>query len=313
MQLQNVAELQNATRRFGHVVAVADLSLDLRAGEILGLYGPSGSGKTTTIRLILGVYLPTAGSVRILGVPSNRLGARERQQIGYAAQRYLYPPTLTAYETVAYAAGLYGMGLFRGPRAIRHVLNKVDLWDKRRRSVDDMSGGERRRITNAAALVHGPRLIFLDEPTSGLDPLLRTQTWEWFRELRSEGRTLLVSGHYLEEAEQCDRLALVVGGKVVALGTPGELRHQALGGEIVQVEVEGPLAAAVDALRDISHQVSKIQVHAAQELWVTVPDAGTALPILLERLQGKGVVVRSAGEVRPPFDEIFGTLVQSGD
>src|SRR5579872_6624595 len=103
MQMQNVAELQDATRRFGDVVAVSNLSLDLRAGEILGMYGPSGSGKTTTIRLILGIYLPTAGSVRILGVPSNRLGARQRQQIGYAPQRYLFPPTLSAYETVAYA------------------------------------------------------------------------------------------------------------------------------------------------------------------------------------------------------------------
>src|SRR5438874_13716380 len=121
MSMQNVAELQNATRRFDDVVAVSNLSLDLRAGEILGLYGPSGSGKTTTIRMILGVYLPTAGTVRIFGVPSHRMGARERERIGYSPQQFHYPPTLAAGETVGFAAGLYGVNPFTAHKATRSV------------------------------------------------------------------------------------------------------------------------------------------------------------------------------------------------
>src|SRR5579859_570597 len=218
-----LVEIDQVQRRFGEVVAVDDLTLGLRRGEILGLYGPSGSGKTTTIRMALGVYLPTAGTVRIFGVPSHRMGARERERIGYSPQQFLYPPTLAAGETVGFAAGLYGVNPFRARRAIHSALEHVDLWEKRSYRVGSMSGGERRRVGIAAALVHRPALAFLDEPTSGLDPFLRTRMWEWFRELRDQGCTLLITGHYLAEAEFCDRVAFLVQGKLASLGTPIEL------------------------------------------------------------------------------------------
>lgn len=306
---RTLVDVEHAQRRFGDVIAVDDLTLSLRQGEILGVYGASGSGKTTTIRLILGVHLPTAGSVSILGVPSHRLGARQRQQIGYSPQNFLYPPTFSVEETVGLAAGLYGLGPFRTGKAVRSVLEHVDLWDKRRHTVGTMSGGERRRVANAAALVHQPRLVFLDEPTSGLDPILRTRTWDWFRALRGEGRTLLVTGHYMAEAEFCDRLALLAEGKLASLGTPAELRREALGGDIVEVVVAGSLTRAMDVLRqeDLVHAVS---VHGDNRVWVTVDQAGPATPILVDRLRAQQVQIISVNEVRPPFDEIFKQLVR---
>jgi ABC-2 type transport system ATP-binding protein len=307
--METLVECAHAQRRFGNVVAVNDLSLDLYRGEILGLYGPSGSGKTTTIRLALGVYVPTGGKVQILGVPSHQLGARQREQIGYAPQQFLYPPTLSVYETLSLALGLYGkLPLFSG-RAIRATLERVDLWSKRNYNVGKMSGGERRRVSIAAALVHGPRLVFLDEPTSGLDPSLRSTMWDWFLDLRRQGITLLVSGHYLVEAEQCDRVALLVGGKLAALGTPDELRRRALGGELVEIVVSGDLSHAIDALRGYS-PVHRLDVRNGDRLWVAVDRAGSELPGLVDRLRATGVDVRSINPIRPPFDEVYETLVE---
>jgi ABC-2 type transport system ATP-binding protein len=307
--VDTIVELDNVTRRFGDVVAVQDVSLALRAGEILGLYGPSGSGKTTTMRLILGVLLPTSGTVRVFGRKSTHVGGKERRQIGYGPQRFIYPPTLAADEVLWFAAGLYGMGWLHTNHQVHYVLDRVDLWPKRKRIVNDMSGGERRRVTNAAALVHQPRLVFMDEPTSGLDPILRDRTWTWFRELRDKGTTLLVTGHYLDEAEECDRVALIVDGRVTSVGTPQELRRQAFGGEVVEVKVDGSLAEATDAVRGVPG-VRRVRVAGEGDLWVTVEEAGRAVPSIIQGLQGRGLTVSSANEIRPPFDQVYERLVE---
>jgi ABC-2 type transport system ATP-binding protein len=306
---ETLVEIEHVQRRFGDIVAVDNLTLALRQGEILGLFGPSGSGKTTTIRMALGVYLPTTGTVRIFGVPSHRMGARERERIGYSPQQFLYPPTLAAGETVGFAAGMYGVNPFRARKAIRSVLEHVELWEKRRYRVGSMSGGERRRVAIAAALVHRPSLVFLDEPTSGLDPSLRARMWEWFRELRDAGCTLLITGHYLAEAEFCDRVALLVEGKLASLGTPSELRRQALGGDIIEVVIGGQLSLAIDALQneDLVHSVN---VRGRDRLWVTADEAGRALPVIVDRLREHNVELRSINEIRPPFDEVYEQLVE---
>jgi len=258
--------------------------------------------------MALGVYLPTAGTVRIFGVSSHRMGARERERIGYSPQQFLYPPTLSAGETVGFAAGLYGVNPFKARRAIHSALEHVDLWEKRNYRVGSMSGGERRRVAIAAALVHRPALAFLDEPTSGLDPALRARMWEWFRELRDRGCTLLITGHYLAEAEFCDRVAFLVQGKLAALGTPSELRRRALGGDIIEVVVGGLLSQAIDALQneDLVHTVT---LRGSDRLWVTADEAGRALPIIVDRLRERNVELRSVNEIRPPFDEVYEQLV----
>ena len=305
---ETLVDLQQVQRRFGDVTAVDNLTLTLGRGEILGLYGPSGSGKTTTIRMILGVHLPTAGTIRIFGVPSHRMGARERERIGYAPQQFLYPATLAADETVAFSAGLYGYGGFGLRKAIQSVLEHVDLWDKRHYRVGSMSGGERTRVAIAAAMVHQPSLVFLDEPTSGLDPSLRVRMWDWFRELRDQGCSLLVTGHYLAEAEFCDRLAILVHGGLATLGSPGELRRRALGGDIVEVIFVGSMARAIDALNAVK-LVQAIRVQEPNRLWVIVEEAGSALPLIVDGLRAGEVDLHSVKEIRPPFDEIYQELV----
>jgi ABC-2 type transport system ATP-binding protein len=220
---------------------------------------------------------------------------------------------LSAEETVSLAAGLYGVGFFGAGRAVRSVLERVDLWEKRRYSVGTMSGGERRRVANAAAFVHQPRLVFLDEPTTGLDPALREQTWDWFRAMRDAGRTLLITGHYLAEAEDCDRLALLVNGKLTALGTPAELRREALGGERIEVVVTGDLTKELfQAIDDLRREglVHAAEVRDQHRVEVTVDHAGPAMPILVDRLRSRGVAISSVNDVRPPFDEVYEELVK---
>lgn len=306
--IETLVEIDHAQRKFDDTVAVEDLTMAVHRGEILGLYGPSGSGKTTTIRMILGSYLPTKGTVRIFGVPSHRLSARHREQIGYSPQEFLYPPTFSTQQTLSLAAGLYGMGWLRKGKAIRAVLERVDLWEKRRTRVGSMSGGERRRVANAAALVHQPKIAFLDEPTTGLDPMLRTRMWEWFRALRDDGRTLLITGHYMAEAEFCDRLALLVDGRLSYLGTPAELRREALGGDIIEVVVAGSLSGTMDTLRD-DPIVRSVDVRGRDRLWVAVEDAGPSVPEIVDRLHAANIEISSVNEVRPPFDEIYERLV----
>jgi ABC-2 type transport system ATP-binding protein len=237
------------------------------------------------------------------------MGAREREQIGYSPQQFLYPPSLSVEDTLSFALGLYGKVPLFSRRAIRSTLERVDLWNKRTIRVGDMSGGERRRVANAAALVHNPRLVFLDEPTTGLDPVLRTKTWEWFDDLRRGGRTLLVSGHYMVEAEYCDRVALLVGGRLRAIGTPAELRRQALGGEIVELIVEGPLGRAANILGQLE-LVRRVDVRGSDRLWLAVDDAGEALPRLVDRLRERRIEVKSIKPINPPFDEVYERLVR---
>ena len=169
--------MRGVTRRFGSMVAVNSLSLEVPRGSLLGVIGPSGSGKTTTIRMLIGALAPTSGQVRVLGEEPRRFRRQTRERIGYMPQSFILYPDLTTRENVDFVASLFGMLLFRRSGRVRDVLKAVDLWDVRSRRASDLSGGMQRRLELACALVHDPVLLVLDEPTAGLDPLLRQTVW----------------------------------------------------------------------------------------------------------------------------------------
>jgi len=297
--------LDEVTRRFGDVVAVENVSFELPAGTILGVIGPSGAGKTTVVRMLTGALRPTSGTVRVLGEEPRRFRRRTRERIGYMPQLFSLYPELTARENVDFIASLFGMLFWRRHKRVREVLELVDLWAARGRRASDLSGGMQRRLELACALVHEPQLFFLDEPTTGIDPLLRARVWDELHRLREEGRTILVTTQYLNEAESCDRVALIANGRLVALATPQGLRHDAIGGDAVDIETVRPFDGAT--LAGLPEVVGFTQ-SGPRHIRVIVNDAG-ATHIVVDAIEARGGEVEVAREYRPSFDEVFAELV----
>jgi ABC-2 type transport system ATP-binding protein len=299
--------VDHATVRFPDQLAVDDLSLVVPAGSILGLIGPSGAGKTTTIRLLTGALVPTEGSVTVLGEEPKSFRRQTRERIGYMPQSFMLYPDLSVRENVDFVGSLFGM-LFRSRRRrTRQVLELVDLWSVRGRRAGKLSGGMQRRLELACVLVHDPAVLFLDEPTAGIDPLLRGRVWDELHRLRDAGRTLLITTQHLDEAESCDRVAMIAGGRLIALAAPDELRREAFGGDVVEVETAAPFDA--DALRALPF-VRDVRQDGPNHLTITLDEAGTGTPDVVEAIQHLGGEVASAREARPSFDLVFATLVE---
>jgi len=219
---QLAIETIDLTKRFGDLTAVDGIDLALPPGRIYGLLGPNGSGKTTLIRLLSGLARPTSGSVTVLGVAMPSRANLER--IGYMTQADGVYAELSVWENVRFFAALFGV---RDDASLGHALEVVDLADRRDTPAYELSGGMRRRLSLACALVHRPEVLFLDEPTVGIDPALRVQFWGFFRELAAAGTTLLVASHVMDEAERCDELLLILRGKLLARGSATAIREQA--------------------------------------------------------------------------------------
>ncbi len=302
--------MRAVSRSFDDRVVIDRIDLSVPAGTILGIIGPSGAGKTTTIRMLTGAIAPTSGEVRVLGREPQRFRRRERERIGYMPQLFTLYPDLTAGENVDFVASLFGMLWRRRRRRVREVLHLVDLWDARGRQAGRLSGGMQRRLELACALVHEPDLIILDEPTAGIDPLLRGSIWEELHRLRDSGRTLLVTTQHISEAEECDTVALIVGGQVIALAPPEELRRSATHGDLLEFETatlfDGSALGGLPGVVEVSQD-------GPRHFRVAVEDAGAALPAIVDRIQSSGVEVESAREHRLSFDEVFAVLVHRHD
>ncbi len=304
---ESVVVIDHASKKFGDDLAVDDISLIVPAGTILGVIGPSGAGKTTTVRLLTGALSPTTGSVRVLGEDPRRFHRRTRERIGYMPQQFTLYADLSARENVDFVASLFGILWRTRHRRTREVLELVDLWSVRGRRAGALSGGMQRRLELASALVHEPALLFLDEPTAGIDPLLRATIWQELHRLRDDGRTLLVTTQYVNEAESCDTVALISGGRLIALQTPDDLRRQAEGGDVIEIETTGALTPSM--LAGVQ-RLGAIDKTGDSTLRVTVENAGTALPEVVEAVTQQGGEIASAREVRASFVEVFAKLVE---
>jgi ABC-2 type transport system ATP-binding protein len=307
VDIDAAVQASGLARRFGDVVAVSGLDFSVPPGAILGVIGPSGSGKTTTIRMLIGSLKPSEGEVKVLGEDPGHFRNATREQIGYMPQLFNLYPELSVRENVDFVATLFGLLWFRRRRRSRAVLELLGLWDKQRRRAKALSGGEQRRLELACALVHEPRLLILDEPTAGVDPLLRRTIWDEIRRLRDGGVTAIVTTQYVTEAEECDTVAVISGGRLIALETPQELRRRALGGEIIEVETGGTFDASTI---ESAPGVISVRQLGLRSFRAIVDDAGTATPAVVEAVAGRGGEVASSREVKPTFEEVFAALVE---
>jgi ABC-2 type transport system ATP-binding protein len=213
------------TRRFETFVAVDRVSFEIRAGEIWGFLGPNGSGKSTTIRMLCGVLAPTSGNARVLGFDVAQDPEAVKLRIGYMSQGASLWNDLTVEEHLRFYAGLFGMHGGQARRSINEWMDRVGLQDRKTQAAALLPGGYRKRLALACTLLHQPQMLFLDEPTSGVDPISRREFWDIIVGLAEQGTTVMVTTHYMDEAEHCNRLALIYGGKLVAQGTPRELKR----------------------------------------------------------------------------------------
>lgn len=221
-----VVQASDLVKEFGPIRALTGLDLCIREGETFGLLGPNGSGKTTFIRMMAGLMKPTSGSLSVLGAPMPKDSAKVVSAIGYMPQLQALYTDLTVWENVQFYARIFGMSNTRERNArVTEVLDLVELLPRRDSAVSKISGGMRQRLSLACALVHNPRLLLLDEPTVGVDPQLRQTFWGYFRSMNARGVTIVVSSHVMDEADRCDRLGLIRSGRLLAYGTPDEIRR----------------------------------------------------------------------------------------
>ena len=219
-------ETRELTRRFGALTAVDRLSLRIATGEVFGLLGPNGSGKTTTIRMLCGLLDPSAGTARVAGVEVTETPERVKTRIGYMSQRFGLYEDLTVGDNLDFYAGIYGLSRDARRARTSELLGYLGLERRLHQLAGTLSGGWKQRLSLACAMLHRPALLFLDEPTAGVDPAARRSFWRTIHEIAQGGTTVLVTTHYMDEAERCNRLAMMSGGRLIALGTPAEVAAQ---------------------------------------------------------------------------------------
>ena len=297
-------EVENLVKRFGDFTAVDRISFQTRTGEVFGFLGPNGSGKSTTIRILCGLLHPTSGRAIVAGYDVVESPELIRRNIGYMSQKFSLYADLTVFENLRFYAGMYGVPASELPGRIDWALEMAGLRGRESSPTSTLSGGWKQRLALGCAVLHRPPIVFLDEPTSGVDPLSRRLFWELIQRMSHDGVTIFVTTHYMDEAEYCNRLALMNGGKLIALGTPTELKLGSIQGSLLLVECDR-LGDAIERLRHFNG-VRDVAVF-GNALHIVVSDAALA-PAIRVALEADAISVASLQQIRPSLEDAFVAL-----
>lgn len=299
----------NLTRRFGDFVAVDSLSFDVRPGEIFGFLGSNGAGKSTTIRMLCGLLKPTSGTATVGGLDVGRDPEGVKRRIGYMSQKFSLYEQLTVDQNIRFFGGLYGLSGERFEARRAFALEMAGLHGRERMHAAELAGGWRQRLALGCAILHEPPILFLDEPTGGVDPLSRRQFWSLIDNLSLNGVTVLVTTHYLDEAEHCHRIAIIRAGRLAALGTTRELKSTFADRRIVEIRASRPVDVMqrLDAMPEVEKtSVFGTAVHAVLK---PRPDRGHGAPDVVSnlrrRLEASGVSIVGAEMVQPSLEDVF--------
>jgi ABC-2 type transport system ATP-binding protein len=294
---------ENLTRRFGDFVAVDHVTFTVEEGEIVGYLGPNGSGKTTTIRMLLGLLEPSEGHATVLGYDAFRQSEEVRCRAGYMSQKFALYDDLTSRENLTFYAGVYGI---RDKKQVQAAMELVGLGDHTDETARSLSAGWRQRLALAIALVHKPRLLFLDEPTSGVDPAARRVFWDLIYALAEQGVTVLVTTHYMDEAEYCGRVGIMRDGKLLNIDTPARLKATVIPGEVWEVVAE-PLHEALDAFEQMD---GILRVGLAGDHLRLITRPGMREGEIRRGLRSENLKIVSAERGEPTLEDVFLSLAK---
>jgi ABC-2 type transport system ATP-binding protein len=298
---------ENLVIRFGDFTAVNDISFSVSHGEIFGFLGPNGAGKTTTIRALLGLLRPTGGRATVLGYDVSRQAKAMQAHVGYMSQLFTLYRDLTAVENISFYGRVYGQEAQDLARRREEIVAMAGLRGHENELTANLSGGWRQRLALGCAIVHKPELVFLDEPTAGVDPVSRREFWELIYNLARGGTTIFVTTHYMDEAEHCQRVAFISNGRLVAIGSPSELKTRQMRGQVIEI-VCSDAEAAVRVLGQAQQQgvleLDEVALYGAQ-VHVVVPSAEQAKPVIRSLLRNEGIEAKSIDWIAPSLEDVF--------
>jgi ABC-2 type transport system ATP-binding protein len=301
-------ETDALVKAFGPFIAVDHVSLQVGKGEIFGFLGPNGAGKSTTIRMLCGLLTPTSGRALVQGLDVAVKPEEVRKNIGYMSQKFSLYDDLTVEQNIDFFAGMYGVPRDLREDRKRYVLEMAGLAGRRNGMTATLSGGWKQRLALGCAILHDPPILFLDEPTSGVDPIARGAFWDLIRDLARTGHTIFVSTHYMDEAEYCHRLALMYRGRVIALGTPADLREGLSTHALLQLETSAPL----ETMRALEHVpgIGDVAVFGGG-LHVSANEPTSAIESIRSRLAAKQIEIHKLETIQPSLEDVFVALIEA--
>jgi ABC-2 type transport system ATP-binding protein len=304
----NAVVIENLVKTFGEFIAVDHVSLKVPKGEIFGFLGPNGAGKSTTIRMLCGLLTPTSGQASVAGFDVASQPEDIRRNIGYMSQKFSLYDDLTVEQNIDFFTGMYGVPKAKRQDRKDYVLRMANLSERRGTLTATLSGGWKQRLALGCAIIHDPQVVFLDEPTSGVDPIARAGFWDLIGELARTGHTVFVTTHYMDEAEYCNRLALMYDGKVIALGAPAELKRGLTEHKLLRLDTPAPL----DAMRAIEHESAVLEVAVfGSGLHVVVDDVEDAMATIRRRLSEASIRISRLEPIEPSLEDVFVALIEA--
>jgi len=302
--------VENLEKRFGDFQAVNKVSFKVRKGEIFGFLGPNGAGKSTTIRMLCGIIIPTSGKANVIGFDVFKETEKIKNHIGYMSQKFSLYEDLTVEENIDFYSGIYQIPAKEKRERKEWVIKMAGLDNHRNSLTAILPGGWRQRLALGCALLHRPPVIFLDEPTSGVDPISRRSFWDLIYQLASEGVTVFVTTHYMDEAEYCDRLAMIYRGELVALGTPNELSQKYMSEDILNLECSDPFA-----MLKVINKIPEIEEAAlfGRGLHLSVINAQTKISAIIAALKEQKVEYIGLKKINPSLEDVFVSIIEARD